>query len=109
MLRRDATVFEVVASDVSAVGVGCRVSREAVIALAQGGSVLTPGDRLRLTLGGRCADPAEGVEFDGRVRHVRRLSRDEYLVGLVFDEPDRQQEAAIADLLVEARAQHLKG
>ncbi len=95
--------FAVAACDFSAAGIGLKVPRAAVVALAQGGSVLTPGDRLGLMIGSGADD---GVVFDGRVQHVRRLSRDQYLVALRFEDQGARQEAALAELVERARARY---
>jgi hypothetical protein len=89
--------FAVQTTDVSLSGLGMRMSRDVVVALAQGGSVLTPGDRIQIVLSPNVtsADGLIGPRVEGRVRHVRRLSQNEYHVGVRFEDPDAAQQAAL--------------
>jgi c-di-GMP-binding flagellar brake protein YcgR len=90
--------------DISAGGAGLLVSREAAVALAQGGSVLTTGDHVRLSLvAADAASAAAGLSLDCRVKHVRRLSQDQYLVGVWFSDQDPAQQAAVTALVEQAR------
>jgi len=86
--------------DISMAGVGLLLTREAALALAQGGSVLTPGDRFRLTLDTAAkSGKAKPLSLECRVERVRRLSQEEYLAGALFAEPDTSSEEALAALI----------
>lgn len=101
--RQGVSPFRGSACDVSGAGMALKASRAAVLALAQGGSVLMPGDRLELEVAaGGAMDPALAV--GGRVRNVRRLSREEYQVAVRFEDLDPVQERVLDTLLEQARA-----
>ena len=89
--------FGVQTTDVSLSGLGMKMARDVVIALAKGGSILTPGDRFLIVLSPNVAsaDGLIGPRVEGRVRHVRRLSQYEYHVGVRFEDPDAAQQAAL--------------
>jgi hypothetical protein len=92
-----------IACDLSALGIGVSLHRSVVTALAQGGNIMTAGDLVAITL-----PVVAGTEFGGRplaarVRHVRRLSQDEYLVGLLFNDTDALDDNSV-DALVKAGA-----
>ena len=80
------------------------MGREGVVALAQGGSILTTGDQFELLLPGTL-NPSlvGGLTLACRVRHVRRLSRDEYQVGAWFLDPTPGQLAGLAALVDAAK------
>lgn len=102
---RGGEVFEARSSDISATAIGLLMARSVVVALAQGGSILTTGDRFELAFAqGGTSDPADGLHLDCRVRHVRRLSREQYVVGAQFTDMTPGQEAALSMLLHEAAA-----
>jgi len=91
-------------SDISITGIGLYLSRNVVVAMAQGGSVLTTGDRFQLILPGTLNPSSQGgLTLECRVRHVRRLSRDEYQVGVWFVDPSAGQKDGIAALVEAAR------
>lgn len=91
--------------DISVSGIGLLLSRNVVVALAQGGSILTTGDRFRLILSGTLnASSQGGLTLECRVRYVRRLSRDGYEVGVWFVEPSAGQQAGIEALVEDARS-----
>lgn len=96
--------FAAESRDVSLAGVAVVVTTEAALALAQGGSVLTLGDRLEVILPAVDGGP---VAVPGRVRHVNRQSQGEYQVGLVLAPRDPAEEAALAALVEQARARGL--
>jgi c-di-GMP-binding flagellar brake protein YcgR len=93
-------------TDVSLNGMGMLMRRDVVVALAQGGSVLTPGDRFDVVLSPDVsqADGLIGPTVPGRVRHVRRLSQHEYQVGVLFEEVDTAQQAALQAMVDLAQA-----
>jgi hypothetical protein len=100
----DGARFEARSSDISAVGMSLLMAREVVVALAQGGSILTTGDRFQLLLPGTLNLSLEGgLTLDCRVRHVRRLSRDEYQVGAWFLDPTSGQQAGLEALVQSAK------
>jgi hypothetical protein len=101
---RDAC-FEARSSEISMAGVGLLMNRAIVVALAQGGSILTAGDRLRVRLPTTASGPAPfGLEIDGQVKLVRRLSRDEYIAVVLFGDIDATQKAALAAVVEQAKA-----
>ena len=80
------------------------MTRDSVVALAQGGSVLTTGDHFQMLLPGTLnASVAGGLTLECRVRHVRRLSREEYQVGAWFLDPTEGQQAGINALVAAAK------
>ena len=80
------------------------MTREVVVALAQGGSTLTTGDRFLLLVPGTLNSSLEGgMTLACRVRHVRRLSREAYQVGAWFLDPTAGQQAGLAALVESAR------
>jgi hypothetical protein len=91
--------------DVSLRGLGVVLKRYAVTALAQGGSLLTPGDRVEVML----VPDVSGTEVDigptlpARVRYVRRLSQTEYHVGLWCDSDSVAHQEALNALVEQAR------
>jgi len=98
--------FSVQTTDVSLHGMGLLMRRDVVVALAQGGSVLTPGDRFDVVLSPNVseADGLIGPTVPGRVRHVRRLSQHEYHVGLLFEDIDTAQLSALQAMVDQAQA-----
>jgi hypothetical protein len=89
--------------ELSAVGVGMFVSRDGVVALAQGGALLTPGDVLVATLPEpRGPDGRWLTRVTCRVKQVRRVSVDRYVVSAWFEDTSDAQQLAIARLLEQA-------
>ena len=73
---------------------------EAVLALAQGGELLTTGDTLMAYL------PRNGLlplGLQSRVRHIHRMSLANYHVGLWFLEQDPGTEAVLQEWIDEHR------
>jgi hypothetical protein len=102
------TQYEARSCDISVAGMGLLAPHKVVVALAQAGSILTTGDSFQLALPGTLNDSAlGGLTLDCRAKHVRRLSRDEYQVGVWFIEPTAAQTAALAALVQEARSSRL--
>lgn len=91
--RHDVRTF-----DLSLTGTCLSMPRSAVVALAQEGAALMPGDRLEVTIEAAPKVPALLAPLGGRVRHVRRLSLTEYAVGVRFEERTPAQEAFLARL-----------
>ena len=94
-------------SDVSLSGMGLRLPREVVLALAQGGNLLTPGDRFSIILSPfvESVDAVIGPTIPARVRHVRRLSQHDYHVGVLFENLDEAQQKALEVLVSQAVSQ----
>ena len=92
--------FTAQSHDVSANSIGLDMDRATVVGLAQGGVQLTPGDSVVVLVDGR--DDTR-VTLAGRVRHVRRLSHEQYVVGVWFVDPDPIGEAALENLVERAR------
>jgi len=95
---RRREVFAARSCDISGAAIGLVMARSAVIALAQGGSILTTGDQFEVVLA------RDGLSLDCRVRHIRRLSQEQYMVGAWFADLTPEQESALALLLQEATA-----
>ena len=96
--------FDARGCDLSIAGIGLQLRRPVVQALAQGGSVLTIGDPFELILS-TAGDHARwaGLTLACRVKHVRRLSQEEYLVAAWFSNLDSAQKAALETLLERIR------
>lgn len=106
----DGKRFAARTSDVSVQGMGLYLAHDAILALAQGGRLLTPGDRFDVVLSPNIVD-ADGVigpTLGSRVRHVRRLSQREFLVGVRFDGLDNGQRAALQTIIDRAQADRLR-
>ena len=99
--------FEGQTTEISLGGIGFVLNRSAVVALAQGGAILTIGDRLQVSLD---AAPAGGggLRLPGTVRSVRRLSHDDYQVALSFDGVSPSQQGMLGALVEHARVMHLR-
>ena len=91
-------------SDVSLSGMGLQLTREVVIALAQGGNLLTPGDHFDVIFSPyvESVDGVIGPTLPARVRHVRRLSQHDYHVGVWFEDIDEPQQKALEGLVAKA-------
>jgi hypothetical protein len=99
----DGRVHGAETTELTAIGVGMLVSHDDVVALAQGGAILTPGDGVSISL----PDPRgpEGrwlSRVHCRVKQVRRISVDRYVVGVWFDGLSPTQQAAISRLVEQA-------
>ena len=96
--------FDVESCDISVAGLGMFMGHHIVVALAQGGSILTPGDRLQVLLPGTLNPSLEGgLTLECQVRHVRRLSREQYQVGVRFLGPTPGQTAGLEALVQSAK------
>ncbi|MGM0811928.1 MAG: PilZ domain-containing protein [Pseudomonadota bacterium] len=76
-------------SEISGRGIGMVVDHLTAVGLAPGGTVLgphTPVIGVQLQVPGE--DAEAGIRLEGRVRHIRRLSQQQYLVGVNFVDPD---------------------
>lgn len=78
------------ASEISGGGVGLLVDAVAAVRLAPGGSILGPA----APVVGLVLHPAgagnsgSDIRLEGRVRHIRRLSQQQYLIGVNFVDPE---------------------
>lgn len=108
--RESGRRFAARTSDVSIDGMGLYLTHDAVLALAQGGNLLTPGDSFDVVLSPNVedADAIIGPRLGSRVRHVRRLSRDEFLVGIRFNDLDANQQTAVQAVLDRAQGNRLR-
>jgi hypothetical protein len=101
--------YEARTTDLSAVGVGMLLSRDGVVGLAQGGSILTPGDTLWIRLPEpRGPDGGWLDRVSCRVKQVRRVSVDRYVVSIWFEGLVPNQQAACERLVAEAQKAHTK-
>jgi hypothetical protein len=78
------------ASEISGGGIGIVVDHVAAVHLAPGGSLLSPAAPIVAVLvhpSGK-EDPGSDLRLDGQVRHIRRLSQQQYLIGVHFVDPD---------------------
>lgn len=76
-------------SEISGRGIGMVVDHLTAVRLAPGGTLLGPHTPLigvQLEVPGE--DAGGDVQLEGRVRHIRRLSQQEYLVGVHFVDPE---------------------
>ncbi len=100
----DGVRFDAESCDISIAGMGMFMSRDVAVAMAQGGSVLTPGDRFRVLLPGTLNPSLEGgLTLECQVKHARRLSRDRYQVGVLFLNPSAGQTAGLEALVSSAK------
>ena len=96
--------FDAESCDISVAGLGMFMRHGVVIALAQGGSILTPGDRLQVLLSGTLNPSLEGgLKLECQVKHVRRLSRYQYQVGVRFLDPTPGQTTGLEALVQSAK------
>lgn len=89
--------------NLSLAGAGLQVSRETVVALGRSGDALMPGERLALRIIGAHAVvvDAPSAGFACRARQVRRVSLDEYVLGIAFDNLSSEHQRAVQHLLEE--------
>lgn len=67
--------------DLSARGITMQASRVTVLGLASDGAVLLPGEQLIVRVDAGEDAPARIIEMSCRIKNIRRLSHDEYLIG----------------------------
>ena len=89
-------------TDVSLTGMGLTLTRKALLGLVDDEHTLMPGDRFEVIL--PVVDLANQAQagLSARVRHVRRVSLEQYHVGVWFDAGDASQEAALARFVEQA-------
>lgn len=104
LVGADGQRAEAVTSEISLAGAGLLLDRRAVVALAQGGSILTAGDRVQLRLPLPATGPRlDAFVIDGQVRLVRRLSQAQYVAVVLFTDGDDASRSALSALVDEAR------
>ena len=91
--------FQAMSSDISVGGIGLELTRESVVALAQGGHILGPGDHLRVVLPADVAGGRGELDLRCRVRGVRRVSQEKYVAGTWFEQLDPGSEDVIDGLI----------
>jgi hypothetical protein len=89
--------------DLSVAGIGLEMGREGVLGLAQSGSILCPGDRLEVVLPSAVLAAQGDLDLQCRVKEVRRISLEKYIVGIWFEELDHASQAALEKLVDDAR------
>jgi hypothetical protein len=89
--------------DLSVAGIGLALSREAVVGLAQRGSILCPGDHLVVVLPPTVATAMAELALDCRVKEVRRVALHSYVVGTWFEQLDENARAVLEALVDAAR------
>jgi hypothetical protein len=89
--------------DLSVAGIGLEMGREGVLGLAQSGSILCPGDRLEVVLPSAVLAAQGDLDLQCRVKEVRRISLEKYIVGIWFEELDYASQAALEKLVDDAR------
>lgn len=81
--------FHAQAADISVKGIAMLVDRAAAACLAPSGGVLSPRVPPVSIVVQAPGQPGVGSpRLEGRVRHIRRLSQEQYLIGIKFSEPD---------------------
>ncbi len=95
--------FPAQSHDVSLNSIGLDMMRSAVEGLAHDGAQLAPGDSV-LVIVNYADDPS--ATLAGRVRFVRRLSQQQFVVGVWFVDPDPIGEVALERLVNRARRNH---
>lgn len=95
--------FDAMSSDISVAGIGLELSRESVLALAQGGSILSPGDHVRVLLRASDTGILRDLDLRCRVKEVRRISHERYVAGTWFEELDERTEHVLGGLVAAAQ------
>ncbi|MCG6965732.1 MAG: PilZ domain-containing protein [Chromatiaceae bacterium] len=95
--------WDAVSTDISVAGIGLRLTRETVTALAQGGTILSPGDHMLVLVPAAVSGTARGLNLQCRVKEVRRQSLDQYVAGAWFENVETDTEAVLARLVEAAR------
>lgn len=95
--------YQATTSDLSEVGLGMLVSRDAVNGLAQSDHMLSTGDPLCVVLStGSVVASVEPLKIQCRVKQVRRLSYDRFVLSAWFDDASAQVRAVVSQLLSKA-------
>jgi c-di-GMP-binding flagellar brake protein YcgR len=95
--------FQAQAADISVTGMAMLVDRVAAAFLAPTGGVLSP--RVPpVSVAVQAPGHAEvgKLRFEGRVRHIRRLSQEQYLIGIKFTDPDASFQHELRALVEQA-------
>jgi hypothetical protein len=80
----DGNWFAATLSDISLASFAMSTSRLAVVRLASVGSLLLPGDPLLLRFNSGIEWPGQCAPFACRVRQVRRVAQESYVIGGEF-------------------------
>lgn len=97
-VRRDGADWHAATTcDLSPVAVGLQLTRDIVQSLGSSESNLLPGERITLRFQDNEADYPD--LFRCRVTQVRRISRDEYIVGAAFETLTTLNEKQLSELL----------
>lgn len=95
--------FHAQAADISVTGIAMLVDRAAAACLAPSGGLLSPRVPPVSIAVQAPGNPGVGSRrLKGRVRHIRRLSQEQYLVGIKFIEPDASHGVEIKALVEQA-------
>lgn len=81
--------FRAQAADISVTGMAMLVDRIAATVLAPSGGLLNPRvPPVSVAVHAPGHVEVGRLRFEGRVRHIRRLSQEQYLLGIKFTDPD---------------------
>lgn len=95
--------FHAQAADISVTGMAMLVDRLAAAALAPSGGVLNPQvPPVSVAVQAPGHVEVGQLRFEGRVRHVRRLSQEQYLIGIRFTDPDASLQLELQALVDQA-------
>lgn len=95
--------FHAQAADISETGIAMLVDRAAAACLAPSGGVLSPRvPPVSIAVQVPGQPGVGGPRLEGRVRHIRRLSQEQYLIGIKFIEPDASRLLEIRALVEQA-------
>ncbi|TVP83331.1 PilZ domain-containing protein [Thioalkalivibrio sp.] len=95
--------FRAQAADISLTGMAMLVDRGVAAFLAPSGGMLNPGVP-PVSVAVQAPEYAEvgKLRFEGRVRHIRRLSQEQYLIGIRFTDPDASLQLELQALVEQA-------
>lgn len=104
VLRNGTLRYPATTRDIARGGVGLEVDSRAVAALAQGGAVLTTGDKFDVRLSDVPATDGTMVVLQIRCQahFVRRLSQNRYAIGAKFIHFDSLESEQLLDALVQS-------
>ena len=95
--------FHAQAADISVTGMAMLVDRVAAACLAPSGGVLSPRvPPVSVAVQAPGQVEVGQLRFEGRVRHIRRLSQEQYLIGIRFTDPDASLQLELQALVDQA-------
>lgn len=95
--------FHAQAADISVTGMAMLVDRVAAAFLTPSGGVLNPRvPPVSVAVQAPGHVDVGKLRFEGRVRHIRRLSQEQYLVGIKFTDPDASLRLELQALVEQA-------